>query len=257
MDQKPPAADDIQTYLGSSFSMPALSPELTPPPFRYANNRMINVLFIADPQLIVKMVAPPLKLDPSEPLLFYIGKLNLPEYQITYNEAALAAPIIDQNGQAGYYPLVLYLDKTNPIIGGREIYGYPKKEADFITFEENNGVIAAAVTRYGIPIVTLRFETRESIRPIPPRTIAPWYLLKYIPSAARGAAPDVLKLVKLGFDPYTLSAMSTGAATLKFGASPYDSFLAQIPTGDIVYSEAITSDFTMGYGEVALDYLAK
>lgn len=47
-----------------------------------------------------------------------------------------------------------------------------------------------------------------------------------------------------------------GEGTLEFGNSPYDPFLAKIPVRRVVYSEVIVHDFTLGYGEVLLDYLA-
>ena len=246
----------IQAYLGDAFSMPVLSPELTPPPYRYTDDRMINILFATDPQVVEKLVPPPLQPDPTQPMLFYIGKLYMPDYEFSYNEAALAAPVIDQNGQPGYYPIVLYLDKPNPIVGGREIYGFPKKEAEEISFEEENGTITAVVTRNETPVITVNLEVQQKVDPIPPRTIAPWYFLKYIPSAEKDAPPDVLKLVTMGFEPYIVSEMAMGTATLEFGESPYDSILTQIPVNEIFYSEVITSDFTLGYGEVVLDYLA-
>jgi acetoacetate decarboxylase len=83
-------------------------------------------------------------------MLFYIGKLNIDNYAFKYSEAALVVPILDQSGNQGWYPIVLYLDHPNPIIGGREIYGYPKKEAEKISFEEKDGTITAGVTRYGV-----------------------------------------------------------------------------------------------------------
>ena len=36
----------------------------------------------------------------------------------------------------------------------------------------------------------------------------------------------------------------------------HDDLLAKIPIQEIVYADAIVHDFTMGYGEVVVDYLA-
>ncbi|MEI7990770.1 MAG: acetoacetate decarboxylase family protein [Chloroflexota bacterium] len=255
-ESKNPIQSSIRSYLGDSFSMPALSPELAPPPYHYKDDHMLNILFKTDPALVEKWVPLPLKPDPSLPILFYVGKLTIANYGLSYNEAALAVPVLDSSGKQGFYPLVLYLDQTNPIIGGRETYGYPKKEAEKITFEEQNGMLSGGITRYGFPIITYKFETLQKVSPIPPRVVAPWYLLKFIPSAEKDAPPDVLKLITMDFEPYTVRELTVGKGTLEFGNSPYDALLSKIPVTEILYSELIVSDFSMDYAKVVHDYLA-
>jgi acetoacetate decarboxylase len=95
------------------------------------------------------------------------------------------------------------------------------------------------------------------VDPIPPRPIAPWFLLKYIPSAEKGSPPDVLKLITMGFDPYILKELNVGKGTLEFGNAPDDALLTKIPVSKVVYSEFIVTDFTMENAKVVYDYLAK
>jgi acetoacetate decarboxylase len=246
----------LRAYLGEAFSMPVFSPELVPPPYIYKDNRMLNILFRSDADVIESLVPYPLKADLSQPLLFYIGRLVIANYaSFTYNEAAVAVPVLDPDGKPGFYPLVLYLNHPNPIVGGREIYGYPKKEAEQISFDERNGVIYASVTRYGVKIIQAAFEVQQKVDPIPPRPTNPWYLLKYIPPAVKNAPPDVLKLIGMGFDPYILRELKVGQGTLEFGRAPDDIFLTKIPIREVVYSEFIVSDFSMDDAWVVHDYL--
>jgi acetoacetate decarboxylase len=253
----PVVSASVQSYLGDAFSMPIMSPELAPPPYLFKDNKVVNLLFKTDPQVLEKLIPYPLKPDYSQPMLFYIGRLNIAHYNVTYNEAARAAPVIGEDGQPGYYPIVLYLDTPNPIIGGREIYGYPKKEAEEILFEEGaDGVITASVTRYGATIIKVTFTAGQQVDPVPPREIAPWYTLKLIPSAEKDAPPDVMKLIRMGFEPYSINEMTMGQATLEFADSFDDTLLTQIPVTEILYSEVVGTEFTMEYGEVVHNYLA-
>ena len=90
---------------------------------------------------------------------------------------------------------------------------------------------------------------------VSPQTSTP-SLLKVIPSVQVGALPDVLEFNSLLIDPDVITELRVGEGTLEFGDSPYDSFLAKIPGRQVVYSEVIVHAFTLGYGEVLIDYLA-
>jgi acetoacetate decarboxylase len=254
IDKTPSTHVSIQSYLGNAFSMPAISPMLVRPPFHYKDAKGTNIMFKTDPQLLEKLVPPPLIPSPDQLVLFYIGQFHIPDYELSYKEAGLGISVI-RDGKPGFYALVLYLDKANPIVGGREIWGWPKKEAEEIVFKDEDGKITAAVTRYGFPIIKATFEASTKVDPIPPRSQAPWYFLKLIPSIEQDAPPDVLKLTTTVMDPYVIHEMYMGPATLEFGDSPSDP-LGQIPIEEIVYSETTVHDFTLGYGEIVYDYLA-
>ena len=246
-----------QPDLGGAFSMPILSPMLgDPPPYRYQDTKALNILFKTDVEMLEKLTPPPLKLAPNPLMIFYIGLFQFADYNMPYHEAGLLIPVVHA-GRAGLYPIVLYLDRTNPIVGGREIYGWPKKEAEQILFKEEQGKITASVTRYGQQIMRASFEAQHTVKLIPERSKDPIFTLKYIPSALKDAPPDVLKLIASTNDPDVITEMRLGKATVEFGASPYDAFLADIPIQEIVYAEAVVHDFTMGWGELVVDYLAQ
>jgi acetoacetate decarboxylase len=236
--------------------MPILSPMLgAPPPYRYKDTRATNILFKTDSELLEKLTPLPLLPNPNHLMIFYIGDFKFADFDMSYHEAGLLIPVIHE-GRNGTYPVVLYLDQVNPIVGGREIYGWPKKEAEKILFNEEHGKISAGVTRYGQQIIETSFEAQQKVDLIPDRPIEPMFTLKYIPSALKDAPPDVLKLISSTNDPDVIKELHVGRATLKFGVSPFDGLLARIPILEIVYAEAITHDFTMGYGDLVVDYLA-
>lgn len=247
----------IQLDLGGAFSMPIISPEISmPPPYQYKDTKVTNILFKTDPAILEELVPPPLKPIPAQPLVLYIGYFQFADFDLPYHEAGLLVPVTCDGKPAGLYAVVLYLDQSNPIIGGREVYGWPKKTAQQIQYEETRGKITASVTRFGRQIVSVSFEAQQEIAFMPPRSKDTLYLLKLIPSVEKDAPPDVLKLNSMVIDPDVIKELRVGKASLAFGDSPHDAFLAKIPVREIVYSETIVHDFTMGHGEVVVDYLA-
>jgi acetoacetate decarboxylase len=256
MAAETPAQGSIEAYLGDAFTMPVVSPMIPLPPYLYKDSQATNIVFKTDPEVLARLVPPPLEPNPDQLMLFYIGHFQFADYDLPYNEAGLGVPVI-YNGKPGYYAVVLYLDQANPIVGGREVYGWPKKEAEQILYQEEDGKVTAEVTRYGYSIIKVTFEATETLDPIPERVNDPWYLLKMIPSLEEGAPPDVLRLYSTVLNPDVITEMHLGTATLEFGESPADAFLSQIPVEQIVYSETIVHDFTLGYGELVRDYLAE
>ncbi len=251
-----PSDSSVAAQLARAFSMPVISPNNPPPPYRYHDCTALNILFKTEPAIAEKLVPPPLKFDATRPLVFYIGHYQFVDFDLPYNEAGLLVPVTYAGKPAGLFAVVLYLDKVDPIVGGRELYGWPKKAAEQVVFNEENGKVTAGVTRYGKQIITASFDAERKLETIPPRPKDTFYLLKMIPSATKGAPPDVLKLISTGIDPDVISSAQIGKATLRFGPSPYDAFLAGIPVQEVVYSEVIVHDFTLSNGETVLDYLA-
>lgn len=246
----------VRPDLGGAFSMPIISPAIPAPPYRYKDTRVTNIIFKTNSPILEVLIPPPLKPNPDHHMVLYIGHFQFADYDFSYHEAGLLVPVIRDGKSAGSYAVVLYLDQPNPIVGGREVYGWPKIEAERITVVEENGKITASVTRYGRQIIRVGFEALQKVDPIPARPKDTCFLLKLIPSIEKDAPPDVLKLTSTVMDPDVVKELHVGKATLEFGDSPFDAFLARIPVEEIVYGETIVHDFTLGYGEVVVDYLA-
>jgi acetoacetate decarboxylase len=246
----------LKPDLAGPFTMPVVSPMIDRPPYRYKDCKAVNILFKTDPKVLKELVPAPLKADPYQPLVLYSGHFEFADYALPYNEAGLLVPVMRDGEPAGTFAVVLYLDQANPIIGGRELYGWPKKDADQILFNEESGKIIGEVMRYGEKIIQVSFEVQQEVDPIPERPQSPIFFLKLIPSVQKGAPPDVLKLNSMVIDRDVIKELRVGKVTLEFGDSPFDSFLVKIPVKEVVYSEVIVHDFTMGYGQVVVDYLA-
>ncbi|MGA2282558.1 MAG: acetoacetate decarboxylase family protein [Candidatus Dormibacteria bacterium] len=253
---RPAGVGPATPALASAFSMPVISPVTERPPYRYRDCKAVNILFTTDAAVLEGLVPPPLEPDLDQPTVLYIGHFLLADYDLPYNEAGLLVPVVRDGKPAGSFAVVLYLDVANPIVGGREVYGWPKKDAEKIVVEEEDGRILAEVTRYGRRIIRVTLAIQQTVDPIPERPTNPICFLKVIPSVQVDAPPDVLKLNSTVIEPDVIKELRVGKGTLEFGDSPYDPFLAKIPVRRVVYSEVIVHDFTLGYGDVLVDYLA-
>ena len=242
----------VKPVVENAFSMPRTAPLYGSPPYVYRGDRSINILFKTTPETIRRLVPTPLVPNPDSLLFIYIGQFNVVEPQLlSYMEAGIGAPV-SFSDTAGQYAICLYLDKTVAIVPGREIYGWPKKDAE-ISFTEQNEKISARVVREGVRLIDATVHRSERIDPIPERPAAPWFNLKLIPSVKKNAPPDVMQLTSTLMESET-KELYTGSATLKLGSSISDP-LEDIPILEILEAKYVTDDFSLGYGDVIYDYL--
>jgi acetoacetate decarboxylase len=237
--------------------MPRLSPLYAPPPVRFHDNRILTVVFRTTPETLQELVPKPLLPNPYNLMFIYIGRLNIEDPaggSYDYLESGVCVPAVFSKAP-GYYPVCLFLDKALPIVGGREIWGWPKKDAE-MTFNEKDGEISARVERFGTILLELKGRLEKKIDPALNQPELPWYLLKIIPSARKNAPPDVWQLVSSKNIDAKTDELWNCAATFKLGTSPLDD-LGRIKVLDIVSAQFSVGDFTMDYGEVLFDYLAK
>jgi len=214
-------------------------------------------VFRSSPEVLQELVPKPLLPNPNNLIFIYIGRLNIesPDAgRYDYLEAGICIPVVFSKAQ-GNYPVCLYLNKALPIVGGREIWGWPKKDAE-ITFSEKDGEISGRVERFGAVLLSLTGRLEKQVDPIPSQPELPWYLLKIIPSVKKDAPPDVCQLVSTRNIGVRTKELWNCTATLKLGTSPLDA-LGKIKVAEIVSAQFSVGDFAMDYGEVLHDYNVK
>jgi acetoacetate decarboxylase len=241
----------------SVYTMPRLSLLYFPPPIAFRDNRIITVIFKTSPEVLQKFVPKPLLPNPNNLMFIYVGRLNIASPLVgtyDYLEMGLCVPVVF-SGSPGNYPIVLYLNKALPIVGGREIYGWPKKDAE-ITFSENGGQITARVERFGAELLSLNAKLEKKVDPIPSQPEMPWYLLKIIPSVKKDAPPEVWQLVSTTNTGNKTKELWNCTASFKLGTSAQDAW-GDIKVLEIVGAQFVVDDFDMNYGEVVHDYLAR
>jgi len=243
----------------SNYSMPLIGPAYGAPPRTYYDSKLVTITFKTTPEALQKLIPKPMVPNPDNLVSVYFGHFNTPDYNSgeyvfkgdSYLEVGFVAPVSLSN-QAGGYSLFLYLNKPGPAISGREIWGFPKKDADIVMTDEN-GKITFTVTRLGATIMKATFLRTDKVEPVPSRPPRVRYNLKYIPSVRKNAPPDVMQITSYLQD-NKLKELQKGKATLELGTTSVDP-LGKIPILEIVRAEYMVIDGTVDYGEVVYDYL--
>lgn len=243
----------------ANYSMPLPGPEYGAPPRTYYDSKLVTITFKTTPEALQKLIPKPMVPSPDNLVSVYFGHFNTPDYVSgeyvfkgdSYLEVGFVAPVSLSN-TAGGYSLFLYLNKPGPAISGREIWGFPKKDADIVMTDEN-GKITFTATRLGTTLMKATFERTAKVEPVPKRPPRVRYNLKYIPSVRKNAPPDVMQITSYLQD-NKLKELQTGKATLELGSTSVDP-LGKIPILEIVRTEFMVVDGTVDYGQVVYDYL--
>jgi acetoacetate decarboxylase len=123
----------------------------------FLDAEMLVATFRTDPSIVKEIVPRPL-VPTREPLATaFVAKYPKTNFGCVYNEGALFVHC-QFKGEKGLYCLSMPVDDDMAMIGGREQFGYPKKIADRITLENNEGKVVGSVMRKGAEI--LRIECK-------------------------------------------------------------------------------------------------
>lgn len=242
-----------------NYSMPLAAPEYGAPPRTYHDSKVVSVTFKTTPEALKKLIPKPMLPNPDNLVSVYFGEFNAPDYASgeytfeggSYLETGFVVPVSLSNKPGGY-SLFLYLNKPAPAISGREIWGFPKKDADIVMTDEN-GKITFTVTRLGTAIMKATFQRTVKVEPVPARPPRLRYNLKYIPSVRKNAPPDVMQITSY-LQAGKLKELQQGKATLELGSTSVDP-LGKLPILEIVRAEFTVIDGAVDYGEVVYDYL--
>jgi acetoacetate decarboxylase len=232
------------------YSMPSASPLYPEPPFFYKDNKVIIFLFITSREVLQELVPPPLLLNPDNLAFIYVGVFNIPQ-KVIYKEAGIGIPAFFGD-KFGSYLVYLYLDSAYAIIPGREIWGWPKKDAE-ITFTEEQGIFHASVIRDGVTLIRASVEASERVVPIPDSPNNPSFNLKLIPSVKKNHPPDILQLTSATIISRA-KELYRGKATLALNSTASDP-LGKIPVLEIISGEHSIEDMSLDCGDVLYDYL--
>ena len=249
------------------FSMPFNMPFYGSPPLQYTDSKIVSVVFKTSPEALRKLVPQLLVPNPDNLMFVYTSNMNVLGYKSgnfsfqggNYFEVVMGIPVKFKE-TPGNYCVVMYLGYPNDTGGrtgvalGREIWGYPKKEA-IITFDEKDGKVHSTVSRFRTPLIKLSFERTLKVEPVPPRPRIPTFNLKYIPSVKKDAPPEVMQLTS-NVSEFNRKEMWRGKGSLEFGSLSADP-LGDIPVLQIIAAQYEVAEGSLLHGEVVYDYLAK
>jgi len=222
------------------------------PPYTYEENRMLAIIIRTSPEVLRELVPAPLTPNPDGQMIIYVGALNVvAPMKFGYYEAGIMIPFSDGREEGVYMP-VLYLDKALPIVVGREVWGYPKYQAD-LSLKEEGGVVRATVISEGTPLIDATLHLGPAVTPmnVSPST---FFLMKRVPSTTGSSLYDVKQLTTAVLRDEINKEVCPGDVTLRLGSTPSDP-LGEIPVLEIVNSLYFIGGFVLDYGRVVHDYL--
>jgi len=234
------------------YSTPDLSGLYIKPPYHYRDSTMLLVQFETDARFLRRLVPQPLTPNKDNHMFVSIAEFMCSGFG-HYLEAHVFTTATFQRRPVNY-SLYLVLDNDVAIGGGREIWGFPKKFGR-LTLGTTDDVAHGTVERGGITLINAavhleRFGAPEDVAGTPE-----WITRKVVPSVSNDAPPEVDQLTSTTLTDAAVREVYRGAATLAFGDSPADR-LATIPIKKTLGGFYYRTDFTLGDGEVAHDYLA-
>lgn len=110
-------------------AMPITSPSYPKGPYRFIDREYFIVVYESDPQAIRDAVPEPLEPDGSNTVMYEF--ISMPDSSGfgNYTESGVVIPCI-YKGEKVNFTAQMYLDCEPPIAGGREVWGFPKKNAN-------------------------------------------------------------------------------------------------------------------------------
>ena len=237
----------------NAFAMPVTSPSYPKGPYRFVNREFFIITYRTDMEALRAVVPEPLVV--TEPIVKY-EFIRMPDSSGfgDYTESGQVIPVT-YKGQKGGYVHAMYLDDGPPILGGRELWGFPKKLASprlSVEKETLVGTLDSGSVR--VVTATMGYKWAELDRePVMASLAAPNFLLKIIPHVDGTAR--VCELVRYYMQDITFKGAWTGPADIELfrhALAP----VAQLPVLEVLGASHILCDLTLGLGEVVHDYLA-
>lgn len=244
----------MKIWRGSfDWATPADSPAYPPPPAHYEDVLFQMVFFRTALGNIARLLPEPLRPSPTgRCCAFAIDATFCAEYG-PFKEMGVAVGCTFE-GQEAFYLACLFLDSSDPIAPGREIYGSPKKLAKIQITQEGNELTSTAI-RADVPMIRLNSRNTEAATAAEVPGLFPLYQLKIVPAVDK-PGPIVKQLIRsAATENVTVKRLFKGPGVVSFAPTVAGDFwrLAPLEFDGAIYQVA---SYTQGFGEVALDYLA-
>ncbi|MEV0181588.1 acetoacetate decarboxylase family protein [Streptomyces sp. NPDC050625] len=130
-----------------------------------------------DPNAVAAVLPPPLKPTARPLVRVNISKVDLPGHPLGAGSFAVAAA---HDSVEGWYPLVMPMTRERALIGGREVFGEPKKLGE-VSVERDGLVVRAALARHGIAFVEVRGAVTGPL-PLPEPSRRTDFYFKFLPA---------------------------------------------------------------------------
>jgi acetoacetate decarboxylase len=243
---------NIEEVQRQAFAMPITNPSYPPGPYRFTDREFLFITYRTDPAVLRKLVPEPLQI--GEPIVKY-EFIRMPDSTGfgDYCETGQVIPV-SFDGKEGSYSLYMFLDDEAPIVGGRELWGFPKKRANVSLRTESDTLVGRL--EYGsIPVATATMGFKHKAMDIAVAKAAlsrPNYVLKIVPHV--DGSPRICELVEYFLEDVEIKGAWTGPGALALyphALAP----VAELPVLEVLSATHIHTNLTLGLGKVVYDYL--
>jgi len=245
-------------------SMPAASPSYPRGPYRFLDREYLIVQYESDPKAIAETIPEPLEPDGSNSVMYEFIKMPDSAGFGSYEESGMLIPARFR-GESVNFVAQMYLDCHPAIVGGREIWGFPKKlgnpklsiQHDTLTGKlEYAGVtVAVATMAYKHENIICPDKGKEQdcdSRVITDKLQKTNVNLKIIPDV--DGSLQTAQLVAYNMEDIHIRWAWEGPARLAL--FPHvNAPVADLPVNKVNKGMHLIGDMTLPYGRVLYDYL--
>jgi acetoacetate decarboxylase len=238
----------------ADWATPADAPAYPRPPAHYEDVLFQLVFFRTRPEEIARLLPEPLLPSPTGRCCAFAVEVPFCAEYGPFKEMGVAVGCT-LDGQEAFFLACLFLDSSDPIAPGREIYGSPKKYAHVRIVQEGNELTSTA-TRADVPMIRLNSRNTEPARPDEVPALFPLYQMKVLPAVDR-PAPAVKQLIRSAApENVRVQRLFKGPGVVAFAPTVAGDFwrLTPIEFDGAIYQVA---SYAQGYGEVVRDFLAR
>ena len=249
----------MKTFISTTVLLVLLIPLTQAQPVTYKGSETLSITFQTTSEAINRLVPEPLKAYAGDIMIISVAFHNIESAYIDskkqmsdykYHEMYITIPAMF-NGKVGGFIPILYLDKVDPIIAGREIWGFPKFYAD-IDFQKNEKTASARVSKDGKILIEIELDLgNKSDQKVESDPLM--YILKYIPSVEEGSV-DVKQLNSVYSSKFSYSIFQEAIGKVTINDIPNGS-VEKIPVVRILRSSYSVSNLVLGFGKTEYDYL--
>jgi acetoacetate decarboxylase len=232
-------------------SMPVDAPYYQSPPFYYRDARSLTIAYETDADAAADLL--PEGVDLPRPAQALLMILDYPSSTFgPYHEAVLGIQC-SWEGVGHSYIAHIVVDTAPPLVGGREIWGFPKKIADIDLRQENEFVCGSVERPRGMRLVT------ATMRPEQPMDMSldpggGLLALRVIPSPEADQPPSLAQLIQVPMADRLTHEAWTGPATLSYDAQSALDPWHGLPVRQVLGSVYTRFDFTLPHGRVLRSY---
>ena len=215
---------------------------------RFEGARMLGVMLMIKPEIIARLLPPPLEPPDSPNGMIFIAQYPATNLGPGYRESALFINC-QYKGEQGSYCLSMPITDEARMHNGRIIFGFPKRMAD-IHFERKGEKVSGWVERKGVRFLEINAEVSTPMPALPP--MGPTFLFKAFPRIDLTPGFDGPVMLCKQRTEVEMLEMEIGSAELILRPSETDPW-HELDNPEIVVAYHITSNNTMLPGEVVTE----